>query len=82
MKLASYKVRGRDSFGAVVGEGAHLGVVDLKTRLSPRFNSVMDLLRDGGLDLARDTVRGVRPDFLASEVAWLAPLSPDPQSLS
>jgi 2-keto-4-pentenoate hydratase/2-oxohepta-3-ene-1,7-dioic acid hydratase in catechol pathway len=31
MKLASYKVRGRDSFGAVVGEG----MVDLKTRLTP-----------------------------------------------
>jgi len=78
MKLASYKVRGRESFGAVVGNetgsGAQLGVVDLKTRLSPRFNSVLDLLRDGGLDLARDTVRGVRPDFQASEVEWLAPV--------
>jgi len=29
MKLASYKVRGRESFGAVVGDG----VVDLKPRL-------------------------------------------------
>ena len=75
MKLASYKVRGRESFGAVVGDDADLGVVDLKTRLSPRYNSVLDLLRDGGgLDLARDTVRGVRPDFQAAEVEWLAPV--------
>ena len=74
MKLASFRVRGRDSFGAVVGEGASLGVVDLKTRLAPQFTSVMDLLRNDGLGLARDTVRGVRADFPASEVEWLPPL--------
>ncbi len=74
MKLASYKVRGRESFGAMVGEGAGLGVVDLKTRLAPRFNSVLDLLRDDGLDIARAAMRGVRADFPASEVEWLAPV--------
>lgn len=74
MKLASFKARGRDSFGAVVGEGENLGVVDLKTRLAPRFNSVLDLLRDDGLDVARAAVRGVRPDFPAAEVEWLAPV--------
>ncbi len=74
MKLASYKMRGRDGFGAVVGEGTALGVVDLKTRLAPRFTSVLELLRGDGLDLARDTVRGVRADFPASEVEWLAPV--------
>ena len=75
MRLASYKVRGRDSFGAVVGEGDALGVVDLKTRLAPRFNSVLDVLRDGeGLDAARAALRGVRADFPASEVEWLAPV--------
>jgi len=41
MKLASFKVRGRESFGVVVGEG----VVDLKTRLAPKYSSVLDLLR-------------------------------------
>jgi len=75
MKLASFKVRGRDSFGAVVGEGDSLGVVDLKTRLEPRFASVLDLLRGGGLDVARAAVRGVRPDFAGSEVEWLAPVT-------
>src|SRR5665647_1260296 len=74
MKLASYKVRGRDSFGAMVGDGAGLGVVDLKTRLAPRFNSVLDLLRDDGLDVARAAMRGVRADFPAAEVEWLAPV--------
>ena len=56
MKLASYRVRGRESFGAVA-EGRE-GVVDLKTRLAPQFESVLDLLRDGGLDIAREAVRG------------------------
>jgi 2-keto-4-pentenoate hydratase/2-oxohepta-3-ene-1,7-dioic acid hydratase in catechol pathway len=75
MKLASFKVRGRDSFGAVVGEGAALGVVDLKTRLAPHFNSVLDLLREeNGLDIARAALLGVRADFRAGEVEWLAPI--------
>jgi 2-keto-4-pentenoate hydratase/2-oxohepta-3-ene-1,7-dioic acid hydratase in catechol pathway len=70
MKLASYKVRGRDSFGVVVGEG----VVDLKTRLSPQFTSVLDLLREGGLDIAREVVRGVRADFPLRELEFLPPV--------
>ncbi|MEP6837449.1 MAG: fumarylacetoacetate hydrolase family protein [Bradyrhizobium sp.] len=74
MKLASFKVRGRETFGAVVGEGESLGVVDLKTRLEPRFASVLDLLRGDGLDIARAAVRGVRADFATSEVEWLPPV--------
>jgi 2-keto-4-pentenoate hydratase/2-oxohepta-3-ene-1,7-dioic acid hydratase in catechol pathway len=70
MKLASYKVRGRDSFGAVVGEG----VVDLKTRLAPQFTSVLDLLREGGLDIAREVVRGVRADFPLRDLEFLPPV--------
>jgi len=63
-------VRGRDSFGAVVGEG----VVDLKTRLAPQFTSVLDLLREGGLDIAREVVRGVRADFPLRELDFLPPV--------
>ena len=70
MKLASFKVRGRESFGAVVGEG----VVDLKTRLAPQFESVLDLLRDGGLDTVRRVVRGVRADFPLRELEFLPPV--------
>ena len=74
MKLASYKARGRDSFGAVVGEGAGEGVVDLKTRLAPQFTSVLDLLREGGLDFAREVVQGVRPDFPLRDIEFLPPV--------
>ncbi len=70
MKLATYKVRGRDSFGVVAGEG----VVDLKTRLAPQFTSVLELLREGGLDIAREVVRGVRADFPLRELEFLPPV--------
>jgi len=71
MKLASYKVRGRDSYGAVVGEG----VVDLKLRLGAGYDGVLDLLRAGAIDKARDAVRGARPDFPLREVELLPPVA-------
>jgi 5-carboxymethyl-2-hydroxymuconate isomerase len=71
MKLASFKVRGRDSFGAVVGEG----VVDLKTRLAHKYSSVLDLLRGNGLDVARAAASSVRADFPLSEVEFLPPIT-------
>ncbi len=75
MKLASYRVRGRESFGAVVGNGADLGLVDLKSRFGPHFANTLDLLRDeSGPDKARAAVHGVRPDFALGEVELLPPL--------
>lgn len=70
MKLASYRVRGRESYGAVVGDG----VVDLKLRLGPRYETALDLLRDGALDKARAVAEGVRADYRLSEVEFLPPL--------
>jgi len=71
MKLASYKVRGRESFGAVIGEG----VVDLKTRLSPGYASVLELLRADALAAARAAIWGVRADFALNEVVLLPPVT-------
>ncbi|HWE78348.1 MAG TPA: fumarylacetoacetate hydrolase family protein [Pseudolabrys sp.] len=76
MKLASYKVRGRDSYGAVVGEG----VVDLKLRLGAGYDGVLDLLRAGALDKANAAIRGARPDFLLREVELLPPV-PAPEKI-
>jgi 2-keto-4-pentenoate hydratase/2-oxohepta-3-ene-1,7-dioic acid hydratase in catechol pathway len=70
MKLASYRARGRESFGAVVGDG----VVDLAPRLAARFASVLDLLRGGGLDAARQAATGARPDFPLGDLEFLPPL--------
>ena len=70
MHLASYNIRGRASFGVVVGEG----IVDLRPRMAPRFQSVLDLLRAGALAEAKAVVASVRPDFALSEAELLPPV--------
>lgn len=70
MHFASYNIRGRASFGVVAGEG----IVDLRPRMAPRYQSVLDLLRAGALDEARSVVAGVRPDFALSEAEMLPPV--------
>jgi 2-keto-4-pentenoate hydratase/2-oxohepta-3-ene-1,7-dioic acid hydratase in catechol pathway len=70
MHLASYNVRGRSSFGVVAGDG----IVDLKTRLAPRLQSVLDVLRADAVDEVKGMVAGVRPDFPLSEVELLPPV--------
>ena len=70
MRLATFNVRGRASFGVVTADG----VVDLRLRLAPRLNSVLDLLRGNALGEARAVSEGVRADFPLNEVEWLPPL--------
>ena len=69
MRLASYHMRGRPSFGAVVGEG----IVDLRARLS-RFSNLMEVFRAQALDQAMAAASGVRPDMPLAEVELLPPL--------
>jgi 2-keto-4-pentenoate hydratase/2-oxohepta-3-ene-1,7-dioic acid hydratase in catechol pathway len=69
MRLASYNLRGRPSFGAVVGEG----IVDLRGRLS-RFSSLLEVFRAQALGEAKAASDGVRPDVRLSEVELLPPL--------
>ena len=70
MHLASYKIRGRDSFGVVVGEG----LVDLKPRMAPRYACVLDILRAGALEEVKATAAGVRADFPLSEAEMTLPV--------
>jgi 2-keto-4-pentenoate hydratase/2-oxohepta-3-ene-1,7-dioic acid hydratase in catechol pathway len=69
MRLASYNLRGRPSFGAVVGDG----IVDLRGRLS-RFSSLLDVFRAQALGEAKAASDGVRPDVRLAEVELLPPL--------
>jgi 2-keto-4-pentenoate hydratase/2-oxohepta-3-ene-1,7-dioic acid hydratase in catechol pathway len=69
MRLASYNMRGRPSFGVVVGDG----IVDLRARLS-RFSSLLDVFRAPALTEAKAVAEGVRPDVALSEVELLPPL--------
>jgi len=69
MRLASYALRGRPSFGAVVGDG----IVDLRPRLH-RFQSLSEVFHAQALDQAKAAATGVRPDVTLGEVELLAPL--------
>jgi 2-keto-4-pentenoate hydratase/2-oxohepta-3-ene-1,7-dioic acid hydratase in catechol pathway len=69
MRLASYNMRGRPSFGVVVGEG----IVDLRARLS-RFSTLLEVFRAQALSEARAVSEGVRPDVPLAEVELLPPL--------
>ena len=70
MWLASYNVRGRSSYGAVVGDG----VVDLRLRFGARHPSLIDLVRAQALPEAQAALNGVRADFALAEVELLPPL--------
>jgi 2-keto-4-pentenoate hydratase/2-oxohepta-3-ene-1,7-dioic acid hydratase in catechol pathway len=75
MRLTSYNLRGRPSFGAVVGDG----IVDLRSRLS-RFSTLLEVFRAGALDEAEAVIAGVRPDVPLAEVALSPPL-PAPEKI-
>jgi len=75
MRLASFALRGRPSFGAVVGDG----IVDLRPRLH-RFQSLSEVFRAQALDQAKAASSGVRPDVPLTEVELLAPL-PAPEKI-
>jgi len=70
MRLASYALRGRPSFGAVNGDG----IVDLRPRLH-KFHNLSEVFRAQALDDARAASEGVRPDVPLDEVELLPPLS-------
>jgi 2-keto-4-pentenoate hydratase/2-oxohepta-3-ene-1,7-dioic acid hydratase in catechol pathway len=69
MRLASYNLRGRPSFGAVVGDG----IVDLRPRLN-RYATLLEVFRAQALDQAKAAAEGVRPDVPLAEVELLPPL--------
>jgi 2-keto-4-pentenoate hydratase/2-oxohepta-3-ene-1,7-dioic acid hydratase in catechol pathway len=70
MRLASYALRGRASFGVVMGDG----IVDLRPRLH-RFANLVEVFRAQALDQAKAASDGVRPDVPLAEVELLPPLS-------
>jgi 2-keto-4-pentenoate hydratase/2-oxohepta-3-ene-1,7-dioic acid hydratase in catechol pathway len=69
MRLASYNLRGRPSFGAVAGDG----IIDLRARLS-RFATLLEVFRAQALGEAKAAADGVRPDVPLAEVELLPPL--------
>ena len=71
MKLLSFLIEGRPSYGAVKGEG----VLDLGRRLP--WRSLRELLEADGLNQAAAQLASGRPDYALNAVSY-APVIPDP----
>ncbi len=76
MKLASFRVAGHESFGAVVDGG----VVELTGRLSGRQQTLRDVLADNALAEAAQIVDSADPDHGLDEIEWRLPI-PDPEKI-
>lgn len=72
MRLTSFERAGKQSYGAVVGDG----IVDL----SDRAADLRALLAAGALDGLRDGLKGVQPDFGFDGVTFL-PVIPNPDKI-
>lgn len=72
MRLLSFSIDGRNSFGIV----SDAGVIDAGARLKGEFDSLRDVLSAGALNLLRGMVT-IQPDHALSDVKFL-PVIPDP----
>jgi 2-keto-4-pentenoate hydratase/2-oxohepta-3-ene-1,7-dioic acid hydratase in catechol pathway len=66
MKLASYGVDGKPTFGAVVDDG----VVDLSRRLKGSYRTLRHALEQDALDEMRTAVKGAEPDHKLTDVRF------------
>jgi 2-keto-4-pentenoate hydratase/2-oxohepta-3-ene-1,7-dioic acid hydratase in catechol pathway len=76
MKLMSYEVAGRRSFGAVAGQG----VIDLGRRLAGQCADLRALIAMDGLGRARDLAAGASADHALDAVTFLPPI-PVPEKI-
>jgi len=70
MKLASYRIGSRTSYGAVIGDG----IVDLGHRL-PQYPTLREVLRAGALGAAKAAAEGAGADLALADVALLPPVT-------
>jgi 2-keto-4-pentenoate hydratase/2-oxohepta-3-ene-1,7-dioic acid hydratase in catechol pathway len=75
MRLTSYKVDGREHYGAVVGDG----LIDLDRRL-PKYPSLRALIEAGALAEAKAAVAGQDADHKLANVVLLPPVV-EPQKI-
>ena len=69
MRLTSYRIGARESFGAVVGDG----LIDLGTRLR-KYSTLRALIAAGALAEALAAMQGVAPDHKMTDVVLLPPV--------
>jgi 2-keto-4-pentenoate hydratase/2-oxohepta-3-ene-1,7-dioic acid hydratase in catechol pathway len=73
MKLASFRHRGRDTYGLVVDGG----VIDVGQRLAARLPTLKAALARAALDEIRALGAKVKPDYALGDIEFLPPV-PDP----
>src|SRR5215510_14352939 len=76
MKLASYTVGARSTFGVVTGDG----IIDATRCLGGRFSTLRQALAADALDEVRHATTSQEPDHRLSDVKFL-PTVPDPQRI-
>jgi 2-keto-4-pentenoate hydratase/2-oxohepta-3-ene-1,7-dioic acid hydratase in catechol pathway len=76
MKLISFTASGRQSYGAVIGDG----VVDLGRRFGERYPTLRTAIAAGALADRSSEVSDAAPDIALSQVSLLPPI-PDPDKI-
>ena len=76
MKIASYSVDGDASFGVVTGDR----IVDLRSRLSERYETLRDVIAADALDEARRAADGQPGDHALADIVFL-PVIPHPEKI-
>jgi len=76
MRLLSYSVGGKESWGAVKDDG----VVDLGARLKSRFTGLRDAIARDGLPVLRDETARATADVALSAIRYRIPV-PDPEKI-
>lgn len=76
MKLISFTVSGRSSWGVATDAG----VIDMGRRLDGKFPTLRSLLTAGAIPAAAEAAKTAKPDHALSEVALLPPI-PDPDKI-
>ncbi len=71
MKLLSYSVAGKQSFGAVAGEG----VIDLRERLSGHCATLREALAADAITEMRQIAEVTKPDHRLGEITFLPPIT-------
>lgn len=77
MRLCTYEIDGRTSFGAALPNG---DVVDLPSRLPASLPSLLAVVNAGAIDLARDALKGAAADHPEAAIAYL-PIFEEPVTI-
>ncbi len=76
MKLATFLIDGRQTYGAVIDDG----VVDLGARLEDSYPHLIDLIIHQAIPAARDLATVSEPDYPVADITFLPPV-PVPEKI-